>query len=266
MIDRVLLYLRLHPVKSAALALTVMLFVAIAMGIYRKISTQPEAPPVAATTPVLGADGDLDEKPPVAREAPAPAAVPAPPPAPSKPASLPPAAPIDAAVVTAARESWYVDTDSSPHTLAKAQFARVGGGQIKDALAIFEWPRAWGLETGMRNRPTGNMRYRREGWIRADAEGKYTATLSIDSTTQMGGDCRLAVGDLMASTVDSPIRDGLVAGVVNLRPGYYSAALECTFSTNLARNFSIQAALISPDKDQPEILRFFESAAGNAGP
>jgi len=267
MIDRVLLYLRLHPIKSVAGALTVVLFVAIAMGIYRKVSIQPGVTPSAPVAQGLGAEGEFKEKSSVVFEVPASAPDLSPSPAPSKPASLPPVAPIDVAVVTAARESWYVDSDSSSHSLAKAQFARVGGEQIKDALAIFEWPRAWGLGAGMRNRPTGYLRYRREGWIRADAEGPHTATLSIDSTTQIGGDCRLAVGDLMASTVDSPIRDGLVAGVINLRPGYYSAALECTFSTNLARKFSIQAALTSPDSDQPEILRFFELvSAGSAGP
>jgi hypothetical protein len=56
----------------------------------------------------------------------------------------------------------------------------------------------------------------------------------------------------------------LEAGVVALRPGYYPAALECTYSTNLARKFVVTAALMPADGDRPEVLRFFESAVADS--
>jgi hypothetical protein len=259
MIDRALLYFRLHPIKGLAAALSVVLFVAIAMGIYRKTAATPEASPTTAIVSIAETASGSDASP--VDEAPE--VIPATPRAPPKPASLPPVAPIDAAVVSAARESWSVATDSSSKTVANAQYARVGGGRIAEALAVFDWPRAWGPETGGRKRPQGYVRYRREGWIRVDTEGLHTATLSIDSTTQVGGTCRLAVGDLVVPTIVSRIQDGLEAGIVTLRPGYYPAALECTYSTNLARKFFVQAALMPPGGDQPEILRFFESAVAD---
>lgn len=255
--QRVLQFIRLHPALALGATLTVVLFVALAVGISRKIS-RSAAEPAAEEQPAASVSepAQTESAAPVSEpETPVPA--PQQPSVEIKPAGLPPTASIDANVLPGAKDSWYVAASSATN-LSKAQFARVAGESVRGGLAVFEWPAAWTARTNAPPLPRNYIRFQREGMIRVEAEGSYTFAIEIESVSQMGGSCRLAVGDSVASVVQSSLERGLVAGTAALRPGYYMTLFECSFSPNLARRFGVKVSTMAPAKDQPEIIQFFQ--------
>lgn len=233
MLTQLIAFVRSHPGVALASGLGLVLFIAITMGIARRASMPSEDVQNRADGSSLVDEGAI-----------------AVPDAPSVPSGLAPAADLDAVAGAGAKDTWFSATSSGA-------YARIGTSAVADAMGVFEWPRAWELRESGQGKAKGYVRYRREGMVRIVSEGPYGITLLIERRPFSRGECRFALGDLGSTIVTAELREGLVAAEAVLRPGFYPAALECDLSAT-ALPFSVKLALLAPEDDQPEVIRFYQ--------